>query len=304
MQERLKIFFTWLIMWACDIVPGVSGGTVAFISGIYEKLLWSLRLCLDKETLMCVARGKISTAWERVDGTFLLLLFSGIAVSILSLASVLDSAIHSHPQLVRWFFFGLVVGSIILLLRQQGSIKPIHILNLILWAVVAFWLTQLSPTTIEPTWWMIILSAMIAICAMILPGISWSFLLLMMWMYTHVIGAIESRDLVFIWLFWIGAVLWLGLFSRVLSNLLKNHHTTMIMVLIWCMVWALPKLRPRQNASETMLDRHGEEKVIKADLVLPAEYTGDNEIAFVFLLFVLGIFWSLWIFALGEWKEK
>lgn len=302
MNTNLKTFITWLLMWACDIIPGVSGWTVAFISGIYEKLIWSLRLCLDKETLMCVVKWKISTAWSRVNGTFLLILFSWVGLSIFSLASILDSFLISSPELVRWFFFGLVVWSIVLLLRQQGKISWLQVVNLLLGAVVAFWLTQLSPTQVIPTRWMIILSAMIAICAMLLPWISGSFLLLMMGMYTHVIWAIESRDVVFIWLFWLGAVLWLWLFSRAISALLKNHHDTVIMVLIGCMVWALPKLRPWQNAALTTEDRHGEEVVVKADLVLPAEYNWDNELVLVFLLFIFWLFWSLWIFALGKNK--
>lgn len=290
-----KTFITWLIMWACDVVPGVSGGTIAFISGIYDRLLHSLWSIADMKTLQQLSKFDIQAIRKRCDCTFLLTLFGGVGVSIFLFASLLEWLLEHSPHLVRGFFAGLVVASIVYLIRKQPlwTIKTIS--SLIIWAVVAYGLVSLSPTQVEPTRWMIIISAMIAISAMILPGISGSFLLLIMGMYLHVLDAVDQRDLMFLGLFMFWAVLWLLSIVRVVKYALDTHYAVTVSVLIWFLLWALPKLRPWQMPSETVEREDGEVRVTQTVNVSPDTYDQDAQFWLVLILFVIGVWWSLWL---------
>lgn len=296
-MNYLKTFFVWMWMWACDIVPGVSGGTIAFISWIYEKLLSSIGLCLSVDTFKLILRWRFLEAWKRVDWFFLLSVFGGILISIIVLSSLLESLLHSHPQLVWWFFAGLIVASIILLIQQQTVWWPKQLLATIIWWLFAWSITQIAPTEVIPHRWVIIWSAIIAISAMILPGLSGSFLLLIMWMYGHVISAINEFDFTFLLLFTFGIVVWLATFVRIVSRTFKKYHNTTIAVLIWCMIWALPKLWPRQNAIKTTFDRHGEEIVLQSKYVSPEMYAWDPFLRWVVWLFLIWGVWSYIIFS-------
>lgn len=296
-MNYLKTFVVGLAMWACDIVPGISGGTIAFISGIYQKLLSSIHLCLNIDTLKLVLQWKIWQAWSKVDGFFLLSIFGGILISVVLLSSLLEWLLVSHPQLIWWFFAGLIVASILLLLKQQKIRWTREVFALIIWWLFAWAVTQLTPTQVIPHWWVIIWSAMIAISAMILPWLSGSFLLLIMWMYGHVIWAISEWDLVFLWLFVVGIILWLASFVRVVSWAFNRYYSTTIAVLIGFMIWALPKLWPRQNALKTTIDRHGEEIVLQSKNVLPGLYAWDSLFFWVIWLFLIWCFWSYIIFS-------
>jgi len=296
-MEYVKTFLIGLWMWACDIVPGVSGGTIAFISWIYQKLISSIKLCLSLDTIKLLFGWKIIEAWYKVNGTFLLSLFGGVLISIVLLSSLLESLLLSHPQLVWWLFAWLIVASVLLLVKQQNKWWTKEIFAVLVWGVVAWWVTQITPTQVTPHWWVIVWSAMIAISAMILPWLSGSFLLLIMWMYGHVIWAISGWDITFLWLFVVGVILWLATFVRLVSRAFQKFYNTTIAVLIGFMIWALPKLWPWQNALKTIIDRHWEEIVLQSESVMPNQYTWEPMTFWVVALFFVWCIWSFIIFS-------
>jgi putative membrane protein len=292
-MNYLKILSIWLVMWACDVVPWVSGGTIAFISGIYEKLLESIRACTQLSTLKYLFRWEFVRVRNIINWTFLFVLFLGIGGSILLFSQLLHGFLDTDPHLVWAFFGGLVVSSIFLLIQKQKWRTMQQVFWLLLWVVFAYTLTHLSPTQVIPHRRMIILSASIAICAMILPGISGSFILLVLWMYSHVIAALSEWNVAFLSLFILWMVLWLMSFVHVVTYFLHTHYNTTISVLIWFMIGALPKLRPRQNSVETTLDRHWDELILQAKSVLPSNYIWEPQLTLVVILFFVWLFGSL-----------
>jgi len=295
----LKTFLIWMTMWACDIVPGVSGWTIAFISGIYQKLLTSIRSCFDIQTFKLLFSWRFVHLRDKINWNFLLTLFWWIIVSILLLSWILEQLIESHPHMVWWVFWWLIVSSILVLVKKEAQkwIWIQQVLFLCAWIALAYSVWLLAPTQVTAHRWIVIGSGMIAISAMILPWLSGSYLLLILWMYSNVLWAINEKDIVFLLLFIVWIVLWLAGFVRVVSYFLNNHHTNTIAMLIGIMIWALPILRPRQNPDTIIIKKSGEEKVVTTELVSPKNYNKNSDTSRVILLFLLSLIWSFHIFS-------
>jgi len=295
----LKTFLIWMTMWACDIVPGVSGWTIAFISGIYHKLLTSIRSCFDIQTFKLLFSWRFVHLRDKINWNFLLTLFWWIIVSILLLSWILEQLIESHPHMVWWVFWWLIVSSILVLVKKEAQkwIWIQQVLFLCAWIALAYSVWLLAPTQVTAHRWIVIGSGMIAISAMILPWLSGSYLLLILWMYSNVLWAINEKDIVFLLLFIVWIVLWLASFVRVVSYFLNNHHTNTIAMLIGIMIWALPILRPRQNPDTIIIKKSGEEKVVTTELVSPKNYNKNSDTSRVILLFLLSLIWSFHIFS-------
>ncbi len=251
------LFFKGMAMGAADVVPGVSGGTIAFISGIYERLLTALK-SLQPASLLIWYRHGFSDFWRAIDGRFLLTLFCGVIVSILSFAKLIHFALEDYPIVVWSFFFGLVVASIILLLRQVLVWRWQECLMLALGTAIAVTISVLRPAELPDTWWMMMLSGFIAICAMILPGISGSFILLLMGMYSVFIRALNDLNVLMIASFGLGCIAGLLIFSHILSLLLKRYLSMMLALLTGFLIGSLNVLWPWKQVLETMVNRHGE----------------------------------------------
>lgn len=288
----IKTFLIGVLMWACDMVPWVSGGTIALVTGIYEKLLTSIKNVLSPQSWLLLVQWKFSHFWDYVSGVFLVVLFAWIALSVLVFSYVFESLLITSPELVWGFFLWLVIATIVILLRKEISFGPKEMFWLVAWWGVAYMVTLLSFWSTVPVWWYIVLSAAIAITAMILPGISWSFLLLVLWMYTPLLGAINQKDLVFLWLFALGAVLWLWIFSRVISYILLHYRKVTMSVLIGFMIWSLPILWPRQNPSspsnDSLVDTKDHTEMV---LVSPDVYEKNARVMWVILLFLVWVWW-------------
>ena len=211
-----------MAMGAADVVPGVSGGTIAFITGIYERLLAALQ-SINLKNLKTLFTEGILSFWNAVDGWFLLSLLSGIGISILSLARVLTWTLENHPILIWSFFFGLILSSALLIGRKIPNWDLANILSLVAGTGIAFFITVVSPAQGPESLWYIFVSGMIAICAMILPGISGSFILLLMGSYSMILGSISGlatdpgSALITIGVFGVGAVIGLLSFVRLLN---------------------------------------------------------------------------------------
>lgn len=217
------IFLRGLLMGAADIVPGVSGGTMAFITGIYDRLLGAIA-AFDLQVFALLRHGRWAELWRHVDGTFLAALVAGILCSVFSLARLITGLLETHPLLLWSFFFGLILGSALLLVRAVPRWNPAAALGLLVGTCAAA-VVGLSPAfALSVTLPSFFIAGFIAICAMILPGISGSFILVLLGMYAPVLAAIEELQWLALSLFAVGAGAGLLVFSRLLHYLLGHHH--------------------------------------------------------------------------------
>ncbi len=243
-------------MGMADVVPGVSGGTIAFISGIYEELLDSIR-SVNATALKLLLRFRFAEFWRHINGCFLLPVLLGIAVAIFSLARLMTYLLVNHPIAIWSFFFGLIVASALLVARQIGRWDWRTLLAFVVGAVAAWWITVATPAETPNDWWFVMLSGAIAICAMILPGISGAFILLLLGKYQYIMHAVGEFNIPVIVVFVIGAAAGIISFSHLLSWLLKHLHDVTVAVLMGFMVGSLNKVWPWKETVETYLDSHG-----------------------------------------------
>ena len=281
-------------MGAADLVPGVSGGTLALITGIYKELLESIN-AVSLENLKVLKKEGISAVWNKINGSFLLAVFGGIISSILLLSRLLEWLIKNEPIGLWSFFFGLLVASILYLFKSELSPKPINILYLLFGAMVSFLITQLNGGSNQDSLWYPFLSGFVGISAMILPGLSGAYILFIMGVYQTILSNVrQAQDLLFqydqdtfftvasiLGVFILGIVVGLKVFSKFLTWLLNTYPERSIAVLIGLMFGALHKVWPWQNTFVDTLD--------KSFAVFPSEYKGGNpEIGIAITFMVLG----------------
>ncbi|PVW14603.1 DUF368 domain-containing protein [Marixanthomonas spongiae] len=314
--QYLVITAKGMAMGAADVVPGVSGGTIAFISGIYEELIETIHK-LDLGFLKLWKKEGISTAWKTYNLSFLVALFAGVAISILSLAKVITWLLSNHPILVWSFFFGLVIASILYVGKQVTSWSVWIGAALIIAAAAAYGVTLAEPLGTADSTWFLFFAGFIAIIAMILPGISGAFILLLMGAYTGIIGTISllgegianmdwqriSQALMKIGIFAIGAIAGLKVFSRVLNWMFKNHKNLILAVLTGFMVGALNKIWPWKEVLKYRVDSHGEEVPFIERSIMPTQYPEDPQILLALLFMVLG-FLSIFILERAAVSKK
>ncbi len=245
-------------MGAADVVPGVSGGTIAFITGIYDTLLESIRR-INPSVLGIWKREGFKAAFNHINGFFLMALFGGVLTSIATLAKLISWLLVTHPIPIWSFFFGLILVSVFHMLKQIEQRSMSRLVFLLLGVAFAYSITVLQPLQMDPTSINIILAGAIAICAMILPGISGSFILLLIGMYTPVLGAVKSLDIPVIILFMSGCVIGLLSFSHVLSWLLKRFRDFTLIFLTGLMIGTLPKIWPWKETLTWRTNSKGEQ---------------------------------------------
>lgn len=258
-------------MGAADVIPGVSGGTIAFITGIYEELLRSIR-SFDLAAVRKLLRLDLKGFWKHINGGFLFSVLAGIGISIFSLAKVMKYLLETHPIFVWSFFFGLIIASSWLVAREVEKWGAGTVIALIAGAAAAYMITVLSPASTPDAWWFIILSGAVAICAMILPGISGAFILLLMGKYAYIIGAVSTFNLPVLLLFAVGAVAGIISFSHLLSWLLAKYHGATVALLTGFMVGSLNKIWPWKETLETYTDSHGVAQPLVERNILPGTY--------------------------------
>lgn len=273
--QYVLLYLKGIAMGGADVVPGVSGGTIAFITGIYETLLNAIR-SIDLEALRLLKAFDIKGLWAHINGNFLLVLFAGIATSILSLANLITYLLNNHPIQVWSFFFGLIVISALIILREINQWNVGVVIAMFAGIGIAYFITATTPAeTPEAPWFMFIAGA-VAICAMILPGISGSFILLLFGKYEYVITAIKEfriADLIFLGL---GCIVGILSFARLVSWLFKKFHNLTVGLLSGFMIGSLNKVWPWKETLETYTDRHGEIKPLFQVNILPNEYLAKS----------------------------
>jgi putative membrane protein len=280
-------------MGAADVVPGVSGGTVAFITGIYEELIGSLK-SIDIESIRLLTRFKIAEFWNKINGSFLIVLLSGIVTSLISLARLMTYLLDNHPIIIWSFFFGLILVSSPLILRDITKWSLGSALSFITGIVVAYLITVLSPTETPTNFLFIFFCGALAICAMILPGISGAFILLLIGKYEYMITALIEMNIPVILIFILGCFLGLVGFSRFLSWILTHYRFPTLALLAGFMIGSLNKVWPWKQVISYRLNHNGIQVPAFDRSILPWDYftiTGQDPQVFKAILFAaLGVF--------------
>ena len=299
--DYLIITLKGLAMGAADVVPGVSGGTIAFISGIYQELIDSINN-VNLSVLKTLKNEGLKAAWKQVNGSFLLALLSGIGISILTFSKVITYLLETQPILVWSFFFGLIIASITLIWKEITSWKLVDTLFLLIGITVSYYITIARPVSSPDSYWYLFLSGFIAIIAMILPGISGAFILLLMGSYETVIGTINTfreglttanseiltQALLKLGVFALGCIIGLKSFSKVLHWMFAHHKNTTLTLLVGFMVGSLNKVWPWKQVLETRINSHGEVVPYIDKSILPQNFEGDPKITMAIVLAILG----------------
>lgn len=272
-------------MGAADVVPGVSGGTIAFIVGIYEELLDSIK-SINPTNIKLLLKGQFKAFWEAINANFLLSIVCGIGISIFSLAELITYLLEHHPILVWSFFFGLVLASTWFVSKDIKKWNWKSISSYIAGIVIAYYITIATPASTPTNLAFIFLCGVIAICAMILPGISGSFILVLLGKYFYIMEAVKNLDFLILIVFACGAIIGITSFSRVLSYALKNWHDVTISVLAGFMLGSLNKVWPWKECIETYTDSKGNIQPLIEHNILPDQLVSEA-IALAFLGFAI-----------------
>lgn len=299
MNKHVLLYAKGIAMGAADVVPGVSGGTVAFISGIYDELLRSIASVPHAVGLLL--RGRIVAAWQAANATFLLVLLAGILTSVVSLARLITYLLEHQPIPVWSFFFGLILVSSHIVARDIQRWNWSRAVSFVLGAAFAYWITVASPVQWGSDPLSIFLAGAIAICAMILPGVSGSFILVLLGLYSFVLAAVKNLDLVVLALFASGCLIGIVSFAGVLRWLLVRWRDLTLAFLTGLMLGSLNKIWPWKETLSWRTNSHGEQVPLLQANLLPgrfAEVSGQDPqvllaifLAVAGVLLVLGLEW-------------
>lgn len=293
LKDYLLLFAKGLAMGGADVVPGVSGGTIAFISGIYEELIDSIK-AVNFDSLKTLLKGDFKEFWQQINGNFLVVLLSGIMISLKSLASLVTYLMEQNPIQLWSFFLGLILISSIVILRQIKKWSFGVVIMGVIGIIASYYLTSLAPAQTNDSYLMIFLSGALAICAMILPGISGAFILLIIGKYQLVVGALSNMDYEIILVFIAGAAAGILLFVRLISWLLHKYHNYAVAMLAGFMMGSLNKIWPWKQDLAFDINRHGEQFATIQKNITPNQYleiTGDSPLIMQAILFMaIGFF--------------
>jgi putative membrane protein len=312
MAKELFLFLKGAAMGVAEVIPGVSGGTIAFITGVYERLMESVK-SFSPALIGVYKSDGISGVWKKIDGTFLLWVFAGMGAGLVAGALLFSGLIENYPLQVWGFFFGLILASAIFIFRQISNHSGYTWMYLILGFVIAYAITILSPAEGNTALWYVIVSGMIAITALMMPGISGSFILLLLGMYTHVLSSFKTflqtfsiQPLLVIIAFGIGCIIGVVVFSRVITWTLNQYRSYTLALLTGFLVGSLNKIWPWRipvkwmtadgdiltNLSE---NEPGKLKILKESNVFPADFPTDPHALAVLLMMALGLILVLFL---------
>lgn len=300
-KNYILVFLKGIAMGAADVVPGVSGGTIAFITGIYEELIHSIK-SIDIEAVKLFFTGKWTSFWKHINGNFLFSVFFGIFLAVVSLARLLEHLLETQAILVWSFFFGLVLISAFIVARRIKEWNYSRLVALIIGIGAAFYITSVTPAETTDASWFIFLSGVLASCAMILPGISGSFILLLLGKYEFALNAVNEIDIKALFLLGAGAFVGLLSLSRILSWLFRRYHDATVAVLAGFMLGSLNKIWPWKETLETILFEGVEKPLIQKN-ILPSFVQSSDMLFWAILMMLLGIGVIL-LFELGFNKKE
>lgn len=295
LRSKFGLALKGMAMGIAEVIPGVSGGTIAFITGIYEELINTIKTVLGPEWLVAWRKNGIKGAWETANGNFLLFLIGGMAFGIIIGVFGVTFLLENYPVLLWSFFFGLIIASAIYIGQQVDGWGLSEIIGLIAGTAIAYVITVASPAHGTEALWFIFIAGAIAISALILPGISGSFILLLMGMYTIIIPTVKEAlktfafdKLLIVGVFGLGCLVGLATFSRVLSWTFKHYKNPTLAVLTGFMLGSLNKIWPWRNVLETRVNSKGEVVPFLEKSVLPGQFDGEPMILGVIILMIAG----------------
>ena len=282
MKSNLVLYLKGLAMGAADIVPGVSGGTIALITGIYEELISSIKN-INTQLMKTLFKKGIRQFWKDLNGTFLIILVTGIFTSVILLARVIVFLLENHEYKIWGFFFGLIIASAFVILKDIKTLNMKNIIIVLFGFAIAAGVVLSNTTNLPNTDLYIFFSGSIAITAMILPGISGSFILLLLSKYEFIINAIKDFDLRIILVFGFGCIFGLLIFSRLLHFLFQNYKDNLLCILSGFLIGSLIKIWPFRKVLETRTNSEGINEVVVSQPVLPSPQ--DLESLLIFTIF-------------------
>lgn len=298
-MKNLILTLKGMAMGGADVIPGVSGGTIALIAGIYDELIASIK-SFDIKAIRLLLSFQIRELWKQVNGNFLLAVFFGIFLSIFSLAKAITYAMEVYPIPLWSFFFGLILVSVFYV--SPTRIRPMEIFVLLIGTALAYFITVLAPAQTPEAYWFVFLSGAIAICAMILPGISGSFILLILGKYEFILNAVKSLDVGVILVFGLGCAIGLVSFSKLVSWLLSKYRRMTMAVLSGFMLGSLNKIWPWKL--DEIGQAYDQETSNTFFNVWPAEFasaTGQSsQLLLGTLFFILGLVLIVGLEAFGK----
>lgn len=287
-------------MGAADVVPGVSGGTIAFISGIYEELIETINN-VNFSLVKTLRKDGISAAWKKANGNFLLALLLGVFISIVSLAKGIKWLLENEPILLWSFFFGLVLASVVFVAKEIKQWKLSYVIALVIGAVGAYYITTLPPMSQSGNLLFLFLAGALAICAMILPGISGAFILVLLGAYKTVLTAVDEKNFTIIGVVGLGAIFGLLSFSRLLKWMFHHYKSITLAVLTGFILGFLNKIWPWKKTLSWYTDSHGEAHPLLQESISPLTFEGESQLLWAVILMFIGF---LTIFFLEKLATK
>lgn len=306
MNRTLKDYFFICLkgigMGAADVVPGVSGGTIAFISGIYTELIDSIN-AFGFKTLKILKSDGFKAMYHSVNGNFLISLFLGIGISVISLANLFKYLLENKPILLWSFFFGLVLASVLYIVKQITKWNIVTVIMLILGTGIAYYITIIPPMNGINSSWFLVIAGALAICAMILPGISGAFILLLLGAYKPALDALHDLDFKKIFLLMFGAVIGLLSFAKVLKWLFDKYKNLTLAVLTGFVLGSLNKIWPWKETLTWYQDSHNISKPLLQKSISPFSFEGEHQLGLSIMLGVIGFLVILILEKFGKKKS-
>jgi putative membrane protein len=284
------------LMGAANVIPGVSGGTMALILGIYEELINAIR-SINLKFVRLVTQLNIKEALSSVSWPFLLPIGLGVLLATLSLAEVLSWLLDRYPVIVWSFFFGLIISSVITVSRVIKQWRILTIVAIVVGTITAYGLFGVIPVSTPNAPWFIFVSGFIAICAMILPGISGAYILVLLGKYHYILKALNNKDFFTLFIIGAGALVGLISFAQILGWLLKKYHDLTMAILIGLMCGSLRKIWPWKETVTTFIDSHGKEIPSLQSNIIPPSFTIEVGFALLFMLIGILVIWGLDLWA-------
>jgi len=236
-------------MGAANVVPGVSGGTIALLTGIYSRIINAIDALMRISNWKLLLKGDLKAFWKAVEGRFLLALGIGVVASVFTLAKLMEYVLANHPVQTWAFFFGLILASVYYMLRDIKNLKWLDAVQVFAGLVVGLVVCTLTPTKTPDTMWFIFICGAIAVCTMILPGISGSFILVILGKYDYIMRAVSALDLPTLFVFALGCVVGILAFAKFLHWLLARYERSTMLVLIGFVLGSLVKVWPWHDLS-------------------------------------------------------
>jgi putative membrane protein len=285
LSQHIFIMLKGMAMGIAELVPGVSGGTIAFVTGIYEEFISSINN-ISLSTFKTLKTEGFSAFWNRLNGTFLVVLFGGMLLSILSFSKLITWLLEFHPIPIWSFFFGLVLASVIFVAKAINKWNLAAISLFALGAIIAFYITTLPPSANTDSLPFLFFSGALAICAMVLPGISGSFILVLLGSYKTILDAVNDKDVKIILTVGVGVVFGILSFARVLKWMFTNYKNATLAILTGFILGSLNKIWPWKKILEVI--RVGKKEVIIDENISPFAFEGDNQLVFAIITAIIG----------------